>query len=95
MEIIQVATGLITIPPNGWGAVERIIWEYKQELEALGDVVHIKYMNDLQKLPNTITHAHLANQALHCKSLGIPYIYSLHDHHVDGMVRIAGCINKT
>jgi len=83
MKVVQVATGLITIPPNGWGAVERIIWEYKQELEALGDVVEIKYMNDLIKEPDTITHAHLANQALHCKNLGIPYIYSLHDHHVE------------
>lgn len=83
MEIIQVATGLITIPPNGWGAVERIIWEYKQELEALGDVVHIKYMNDLKKEEGVITHAHMANQALYCRDLGIPYIYSLHDHHVE------------
>jgi len=83
MNIIQVATGLITIPPNGWGAVERIIWEYKQELEALGNTVHIKYTNELEKLPNTITHAHMANQALYCRERGIPYIYSLHDHHVE------------
>lgn len=83
MEIIQVATGLITIPPNGWGAVERIIWEYKQELEALGNVVDIKYMNDLEKKDGVITHAHMANQALYCKEHNIPYIYSLHDHHVE------------
>jgi hypothetical protein len=24
MRIVHVATGLITIPPNGWGAVERL-----------------------------------------------------------------------
>ena len=83
MRIVHVATGLITIPPNGWGAVERLIWEYKQGLEKLGDVVEIKYMNELEKWPNTIVHAHLANQALHCKELGIPYVYSLHDHHVE------------
>ena len=83
MRIVHVATGLITIPPNGWGAVERLIWEYKQGLEKLGDVVEIKYMNELEKWPDTIVHAHLANQALHCKNLGIPYIYSLHDHHVE------------
>jgi glycosyltransferase involved in cell wall biosynthesis len=83
MRIVHVATGLITIPPNGWGAVERLTWEYKQGLEKLGDVVEIKYMNELEKWPNTIVHAHLANQALHCKNLGIPYIYSLHDHHVE------------
>jgi glycosyltransferase involved in cell wall biosynthesis len=83
MRIVHVATGLITIPPNGWGAVERLIWEYKQNLEKLDVQVDIKYMNELEKWPDTIVHAHLANQAIHCKNLGIPYIYSLHDHHVE------------
>jgi glycosyltransferase involved in cell wall biosynthesis len=83
MRIVHVATGLITIPPNGWGAVERLIWEYKQGLEKLGDTVEIKYMNELEKWPDTIVHAHLANQALYCKEKGIPYVYSLHDHHTE------------
>jgi len=83
MRIVHVATGLITIPPNGWGAVERLIWEYKQNLEKLDVQVDIKYMNELEKWPDTIVHAHLANQAIHCRDLGIPYIYSLHDHHVE------------
>ena len=83
MRIVHVATGLITIPPNGWGAVERLIWEYKQGLEKLGDVVEIKYMNELERWPDTIVHAHLANQALHCRDKGIPYVYSLHDHHTE------------
>jgi len=83
MRIVHVATGLITIPPNGWGAVERLTWEYKQSLEKLGDVVDIKYMNELEKWPDTIVHTHLANQALHCRDKGIPYVYSLHDHHTE------------
>lgn len=83
MRIVHVATGLITIPPNGWGAVERLIWEYKQSLEKLGDVVDIKYMNELEKWPDTIVHAHLANQALYCRDNNIPYVYSLHDHHTE------------
>ena len=83
MRIVHVATGLITIPPNGWGAVERLIWEYKQGLEKLGDSVEIKYMNELEKWPDTIVHAHLANQAIHCRDLGVPYVYSLHDHHTE------------
>ena len=83
MRIVHVATGLITIPPNGWGAVERLIWEYKQGLEKLGDVVDIKYTNELEKWPDTIVHAHLANQALYCRDKGIPYVYSLHDHHTE------------
>jgi len=83
MNIIHVATGLITIPPNGWGAVERLTWEYKKGLEELGHNVEIKYMNELELLPNTIVHTHLANQALYCKERNIPYLYSLHDHHVE------------
>jgi glycosyltransferase involved in cell wall biosynthesis len=83
MRIVHVATGLITIPPNGWGAVERLTWEYKQSLEKLGDTIEIKYMNELEKWPDTIVHAHLANQAIYCRDKGIPYVYSLHDHHAE------------
>jgi glycosyltransferase involved in cell wall biosynthesis len=83
MRIVHVATGLITIPPNGWGAVERLIWEYKIGLEKLGDTIEIKYMNELEKWPDTIVHAHLANQAIYCRDRGIPYVYSLHDHHTE------------
>jgi glycosyltransferase involved in cell wall biosynthesis len=83
MRIVQIATGLITIPPNGWGAVERLIWEYKKKLELLGNTVEIKYMNELERWPDTIVHAHLANQALHCRNNNIPYVFSLHDHHTE------------
>jgi glycosyltransferase involved in cell wall biosynthesis len=83
MNIVHVATGLITIPPNGWGAVERLTWEYKIALEKLGHTIHVKYMNELEKWPDTIVHAHLANQAIHCRDNGIPYVYSLHDHHTE------------
>lgn len=83
MRVVHVATGLITIPPNGWGAVERLIWEYKQNLEKLDVQVDIKYMNELEIWPDTIVHAHLANQALYCLERNIPYVFSLHDHHTE------------
>ena len=83
MEIVQIATGLITIPPNGWGAVERIIWAYKDRLERLGNTVHIQYSNQVEKKPGQIVHVHLANQALELRDKGIPYIFSLHDHHTE------------
>ena len=83
INIIQIATGTITIPPNGWGAIERIIWAYKQELEIIGDTVDIQYVNQVEKHPNTIVHAHIANLALDCKRKGIPYVFSLHDHHTE------------
>ena len=91
MNIVQVATGTISIPPNGWGAVERIIWAYKQKLEKLGNVVDIKYVNQVTKQPNTIVHAHIANLALECKNKGIPYVFSLHDHHTEWYGRGSYC----
>lgn len=83
MNITQIATGLITIPPNGWGAVERLIWEYKQGLEKLGHTVNVQHINEVEKVENTIVHTHLANLALTCRDKGIPYVYSLHDHHAE------------
>ena len=81
INVIQVATGMIPIPPNGWGAVERIIWAYKNKLENIGHQVDIRYVNHVDKIENTIVHTHIANLALECRNKGIPYVYSLHDHH--------------
>lgn len=81
MNITQVTPGLIKIPPNGWGAIEKIIWEYKLGLEKLGNSCNINYLNDV---PNNsdIVHIHVANLAIEASKKGIPYIFSLHDHHV-------------
>ena len=83
MKIVQVATGLITIPPNGWGAVERIIWEYTTNLQLLDVDVEIRNWNDVVKEPNMLAHVHMANTALDMRDKDIPYIYSLHDHHAE------------
>ena len=83
MKIVQVATGLISIPPNGWGAVERIIWEYASNLQLMDIDVEIKNWNDVVYEENTIVHCHMYNTALDMRDKGIPYIYSLHDHHAE------------
>jgi glycosyltransferase involved in cell wall biosynthesis len=93
MDIVQVATGLITIPPNGWGAVERIIWEYKNSLEDLGMNVSIKYPNEVEKRDNQIVHCHMANTAIEMRDRDIPYIYSLHDHHAEYYGKGSGVYN--
>lgn len=82
MKITQVTPGVIPIPPNGWGAVEKIIWNYKLSLEKLNHVVDIKYLNDANKNGEDIIHVHIANLALEAHRKRIPYIFSLHDHHV-------------
>jgi len=94
MKIVQVATGLITIPPNGWGAVERIIWEYTNNLKLMDFDVEIKNWNDVVYEENTIVHCHMANTAIDMRDKGIPYIYSLHDHHAEWYGKDSGVYNN-
>jgi autotransporter strand-loop-strand O-heptosyltransferase len=82
MKVVQVTPGIIPIPPNGWGAVEKIIWEYKLKLNKLGVDTQIKYLNDVPLSGVDIVHIHIANLAIEAKQRGIPYVFSLHDHHV-------------
>ena len=41
MKISIVGPGIMPIPPTGWGAVEILIWDSKNALEALGHTVQI------------------------------------------------------
>jgi len=82
MKTTHVTPGVIPIPPNGWGAVEKIIWEYHTNLQKLGCDSEIKYLNDVNYQSGDIVHIHIANLALEAYERGIPYIFSLHDHHV-------------
>lgn len=82
MKVTQIATGLITIPPNGWGAVERIIWEYHTNLLKLGVESEIKNWNEITG-QEELVHCHMANTAIDMRDRNIPYIYSLHDHHAE------------
>ena len=49
MKIVHINPGHMSIPPNGWGAVEKIIWYYKVNLEKLGHTVDIKYINEIKQ----------------------------------------------
>ena len=80
MKIIQVTPGVISIPPNGWGAIEKVIWAYKTELDKLDNNCEVRYLNDVDR--SDIVHIHMANLAIDAKNKGIPYIFSIHDHHV-------------
>lgn len=49
MRIALVSGGLLPVPPVGWGAVENLIWNYQQHLEALGhqvDVYNTPWFNE-------------------------------------------------
>ena len=81
MKITNVTPGLIPIPPNGWGAVEKIIWEKHNNLQKLGHHSDIKYLNEVDKRCSDIIHIHVANLALEAHKRGIPYYFTMHDHH--------------
>lgn len=81
LKIVQVHPGILPIPPNGWGAVEKIIWEYKCNLEKLGHVCDVLYLNDIDPLKYDIIHVHMANLALMLYEKNIPYFFTCHDHH--------------
>jgi autotransporter strand-loop-strand O-heptosyltransferase len=80
MKIVNVTPGLLPIPPNGWGAVEKIIWETHLELEKLGHESIICYLNDVPKDAD-IVHIHVANLANMAHEQGIKYFFTMHDHH--------------
>ena len=41
MKIVLIAPGYKPFPPNGWGAVESIVWDYYQNLLKRGHDVNI------------------------------------------------------
>lgn len=94
MKIIQINTGIIPIPTKGWGAVEKIIWEYKQQLEFLGYDAEILYTDEVNKNPNQIVHVHMANLANILYERGIEYVFSLHDHHTEYFGKDSDCYRE-
>ena len=81
MKIVQVHPGILPIPPNGWGAVEKIIWEYKLSLEKHGHTCDILYLNDIDPSKYDVIHVHMANLALEAHQRGMQYYFTCHDHH--------------
>lgn len=81
MRIAHIQPSVITVPPNGWGAIEKIIWDYKIVLESLGHSVSIVNLYDIQPNQYDIVHCHMFDQALHLANINVPYFYSHHDHH--------------
>jgi autotransporter strand-loop-strand O-heptosyltransferase len=81
MKIAQITPGLLPIPPNGWGAVEKIIWDYKKNFEKLGHTCDIKYLDNIKQGDYDIVHIHMANLGVEASLKKIPFIFTMHDHH--------------
>ena len=81
MKIKHITPGLIPIPPNGWGAVEKIIWEFHKDLLNKNIESEISYLDYVNYKPGDIIHIHIANLALLAHKRNIPYYFTCHDHH--------------
>ena len=70
MKIVLIGPGGTSIPPNGWGAVESIVWDYYQELSKKGHSVII--MNE-PNLSFMISKTNAENPDL---------VYIMYDDHI-------------
>jgi glycosyltransferase involved in cell wall biosynthesis len=70
MKIVLIGPGLMPIPSTGWGAVERIIWDYYQVLSNMGYDVHIV---------NTSNHNEIISQ---CNALEPDIAHIMYDDHI-------------
>lgn len=54
MKISIIGPGIMPIPPNGWGAVEILIWDYYQELTKNGHEVQIVNTANMYEIINQV-----------------------------------------
>lgn len=101
MKIALIGPGIMPIPPNGWGAVETLIWEYYIELKKSHDVTIINTPNRNLIIQQTkgfdFIHIHYdcfydIIPFLDCKHIAItshyPYIDFPEKHARDGYTKI-------
>ena len=50
MKICLIGPGIMPIPPEGWGGVEHLIWNFAIQLKKVGDEVVIINTPDQQKI---------------------------------------------
>ena len=50
MNICLIGPGIMPIPPEGWGGVEHLIWNFAQQLKKTGDEVTIINTPDLSEI---------------------------------------------
>lgn len=86
MKIALVAAGHMAVPPEGWGAVEELVWNFRLQLEAAGHAVEVfntVWFNEaivrLRRDPFDFIHLHCD---LYCgdfnRHLGQPYCVTSH-----------------
>lgn len=80
MKIAHVTPGLLPIPPKGWGAIEKMIWEIHNNCLSEGHDSKIVYLDELTG-DEDVVHLHVGNLANMAHSRGIRYYFTMSDHH--------------
>lgn len=81
MNIVHVNPGILQIPPNGWGAIEKIIWEFHQNYLKLGHNSKILYLDQIKNDPDQIVHVYIGNLAVMAQEKNMKYFFTMNDHH--------------
>jgi glycosyltransferase involved in cell wall biosynthesis len=86
VKIAQVNPGYQSIPPDKWGAMEEIIWQYKINFEKLGHRVDIVYADQINSGDYDLVHLHVGRLSVESDHLDgglihrqVPYIFTMHD----------------
>lgn len=80
LRIIQLPPGKLPVPPNGWGAIEEIIYQYQKEIskrEGYECSLNSEDINTFEK--RSIIQIYAPNQALEFQQNKIPYVFSPSD----------------
>ncbi len=74
MKICQVDPGCgIPIPPPSWGAIEKIVWEFHNNINKLGHTSQISMAGYIQQGEYDVVHCHVANLVELVHSVDIAY----------------------
>jgi len=65
MRYCLVAPGIKSVPPNGWGAVETVVWEYSQSLVSQGHEVVVINTPSEAEITNRTSREHFDVVAIH------------------------------
>ena len=68
--VVIIAPGYMPLPAPGWGAVERIVWDYYENLTKRGYKVHL------------VNKPNLANIISECNTLNADIVHIMYDDHI-------------
>ena len=65
MKIALIGPGIMPIPPEGWGGVEHLIWNYYNQMTKRGDEVVIINTKDMNEVVSTVNSGNFDALHLH------------------------------